>query len=661
MSRWPGQSNYFASPPGLVRQGRSPGRATDALSTPSVAMPIPSPELAPTPFHAAVQTVRTQMEQLVGAMPAIWSGTSQTFSHPPSPPMTPDGMPPSELSRTLVTNYFDNMDPAYPLLHRGRFYRAPGIAPALLLPLFLVEFQTGPPIDGLDAETNEAYQISLFKKSRVELQKAMQTADPTDYAGLFRILSSLLLLMTWCDSRGLHQQDLALQKFAARIISVIKIQHPIVAAQSWDSFLCDALGVSTTSEAVALNLAPADVLVLQEAWVDHFELQSALWFFLNHVIMGRARRRDIADKFAQDVYNDIVGLLCSQPVHAVWEDSFRDDFDPRLCQHKSVPIAPIVSWMELPLGSPERLEGLKLFKSVNSAIRGMIALFYFHLRILTDNFLLGCIHEGLLCPADVDRLVRTPSATPHPAIHLVDLRERIEGAIIQANLATIPLLRTAWDNCEIQTMLRYFTAAFGPEHAAYTASFPPAIMYIRMELRTSIGMFLSTVSDPSVDPATLLDLDSIDLSLEYEQSYEGRPVLTDILISTRFLDAMLNLDPPPPTPIPNHIPTLLALSLFHVACFRTIRKVVASGGKTEPGVLPNVCENLGICLSLLKRLADKEGSFVADVYNLVKGLLEQGKATLKDLAKAGGMEDDAGRNRGIEGEVRALRRLLGAL
>lgn len=630
-----------------------------------------APQAASALDLAQVQHAQAGTSSISTSTVASWPSSSSSSSAPgyryyQRPPLIgpdtspPPDLPPAEIARTLIVAYFDSVvDPSYPLLHRGRFYRSPSIAPAVLAPLMLVTLKmASTSLPGMeDPVVREMLQIAMFQRSRYELRQLLTTASMDDFPSISCLLVSILLLMTWADARGLKTLDLVLQKLAAKIVDMIADKHPFRVHQSWDMLMIATLGVSSVADAVNTNLAPTAVEVLAQAWIDHWELQNCLWYLLNHVVNGRARRRDISDNFGHVVYSKIVPLLYSPPPIAVWEDSFRPDFDPRFCRHRSLGMAALVSWVEEPLGSAERETGKTFFRAARAQSRGLAALFCFTLRLLADEFLDGCTRRlQLHSPHALSVLAQTPTSPPTVAHHIADIRDRIEDAIATLYHALAPALQTSWNEGDGHNIIRFYESVFGRETGVYIAALQPWLTGIRMELRTSIGMFLSGFADPRIDPAREIDLDSMDLTTEYatELIPDSLPLLPAILSGTRYLESVFQLEPKPKAPLARLlVPVLLSITLFHVACFRRIRTSISQNPQQlQSGAFFTVSSNLGICLTLLKNLSDKEGSVVESVYELVKTLLESGVATVGEIARVGG------RVEGVEEEVRALRELL---
>jgi len=323
----------------------------------------------------------------------------------------------------------------------------------------------------------------------------------------------------------------------------------------------------------------------------------------------------------------------------VWQSSFADNFDPRFCPHQSLKLAPFINWIDLPLDDPERAATLSILPVAILASRCVLPFLSLKLRMVTGDFLNACQLMGVSTPADVIRAGReyTLSGTSKS---LLDLRDQIDAAVGRIWWSCPEEIRTSWKACDPKGLANYFKGVFGDwDTGIWMASLCPVIVTLRLETRTSIGLFLSTVSDPLMNYAeretTMIDLDAVDLSDEYADGEQYGAIVPELLIATRFMEALFDLKPALRTPATNYIPVLLEISLFHVACFRQCRSIVKEGGTLLPGVMPTICSNLGICLSLLKKMADAHtGSFVEQVYNLVKTLLEQGKVSLSELDAA---------------------------
>lgn len=597
----------------------------------------------------------------------------------PRPLPTLPPLPPDQISAKLIRSFFKYCaDPCYPLLHKGKFSRMKRLSPIVLSALLLVSLRMSPNLD-LDAATKEAYQVSLFSRIRTELLYALQQSSSDDFESVIRMVHSLLLLMTWAEARGLYECDRGLQQLCGRIVvDVLFNKHLSKASTPWDVTLSAVLGVASPEEACMVDLGATDIAILRDAWIEHWELQDALWYLLSHVTMARVRRRDIGDPFGRNLYSRIVEHLFSPPLQPVWEGSFEESFDPRFCAHRSIRMAPFVRWideLDQPGDLGNRASQIAQFQNLRVASRGLSPLLFFKMRLMTDEFLALCLKNGLRSPAELLNPLPDTQINDADLVACLKLRETAESVMaLMWNMST-PAIRDTWESCDVRGFVGIYERLFeSQDTGAYIASFAPQFQMLRMELRTSIGIFLCS-GQPDVgagmnqknprEQQPVLDLDTLDLSDDYSAWGDNfRGIVPDLLVATRFVEQFLEIYEYPSSRL---VPCFLGITLFHVCCFRRLTRMAGQMEQGAVEAMETVNHNLGICLSLLQKWAvEQPNSFACSVFLLVKQLLEQGKATAAQLVEAearsdivGGGVMSSGEGTGeIAGEAKVLKELL---
>lgn len=584
------------------------------------------------------------------------SGSLEPSPHPMQPALNGPGarlpdLPPVELALPLVEAYFDAQDPNRPLLHRGLFARRP-INPLLLTTMLLYTARACPAaIPGLPPERLERLQAGLFQRARVELMQALQAAPlALDLPGILSIIVAILLFGSWADARGLYATALVLQRLAGKLVtSVLFVKHRAMATLSWENILCSLLGISRPEDAPALYLNRDQIAALRDTWIDYWQVQNAMWYLIREMHTTRARSRDDWDAESRSTFDTIVDHLYGLPFEKIWAGSFQEDFDPRHSSHVGKRVAPLLAWVDMPPGA-ERQAIVELLPEAIKTTRGLIALLHGKIRLLTDSFLAACRRRGIRTPSELTVLASDPNADAGIR-ELFITRNYIDAGVATIWYATDSKFKDGWYAMDAEAAARplaeYFESwACGLDCVAQG----PALLAIRIEVRTGIGIFLSGAE---------VNLDKVDVTDEFESGGPFAALVPTILSATGVLSSLVPLLPP--ACILNLVPALLSISLFHASCYRRLRASFPLPPESQQA-FKVVCDNLAICLDLLQTFCSLHpGSFVESVFHLIQKLLDQGRVEMSDLAAAAGKVDAEGGIPGTETQAKVLTDLLSGL
>lgn len=555
----------------------------------------------------------------------LWNSLNPTV---PLPMSQRRPLPDPEIVNLAINLYFDNMDMALPLLHKGRISGGRPLPTLLVSSICLLSPRIEvDPLPGIGSPAElDAWDRALFAIAKDELLILLNSLANGATINV-EVVGALVNLSYWAIFRGLQSLSSRLLDFtkeAAMAAGLLDTEGKFRELAPWTvrAELEFGSGYQTAS------LSADQRGRLREMWIDYWERQRVLFTHLGLASELSEFKRTLGTRGSSFYFS----LLRPGPFPGVWAASFDLNWDPRTSPDLLPPLMKdMLAWVDLPEGDPSRQEALSLLYTWMVHYRHVIEVLYIVTRAKVDEFLLACKEAGLRTPA---QLIAEPTeehlAQQTPEMRrLYEHRQAVDNTLISIRGAFGPNITSAFSRGDTESMIRELERASGSFWTAWNrVASVGALFLLRLELYTSFGVYM--ISDNLSDIAAQCH----SLAVEFSSPGLGEILLEDVLGFTRLLASWIAFNPKLRFRAPRRLALMFRVCSLHIAIHRMIRSAAeASGESNSSEVLQAVEKDVETGLVVLECHA-RRGWWCVPIYKLAKALWLDQNVSIREIEEA---------------------------
>lgn len=537
-------------------------------------------------------------------------------------------LPDTELLRKVTDLYFTESDISHNLLHRGRFtsLRNP---PALLVSSILLAgpyiARTSLPEITDDPRVWHAWDRAYFERSKFELMFLVANIHDGSQVVDVETVVALINLTIWAFYKGvlkfggqLFELSTRLAKLAGIVSDVETLNRATILPLTWEQHATNIFGPSIWTDP---NLPHTVVSELRLLWIDFMtrERVNQVLLFFRWGMQDWNRRLDMVKKF------DLTALQRqTTPWPKWWDASFDESFDPRMLPKAPI-VADIFDFMRYddPL-DPRRLASLAGLGNAILENRMVLRWLDVILRSEVDQFIVNCYTSGVLSPAflwDIGSTVNQIDSETRA--RLIAHRTKVDTLLLQVQASfTEPVKKALQESNAVDVFAQFFPHV-GCFYTTYTTmSYIPTISMMRLELHSSLGVYLTIPQNGSES-----------LSLADEYGFGGQlftDFLSDVMLATRFFEDWQRINPTFKHHIMGPITLIFRLCCLHASFYRRFRRSIF--GSDPAGLLSGVEHDVQVCLNVLAGYA-RHANFGRGIYNFAQKIVSDQKMDEVDIDK----------------------------